>query len=167
MPMLYSMCGISPMEWRDVMGIMPAHHGGVLKNLDEGKWVKVGLSLWATKETARAIGRSTAALLTTERHLWLNLSEIKDKDRFFLLDSLLVHTGLIGDTVNSVVDRFQEARKQAVPFQRFLPRCCYVLGGSGQEQPQSSTRSSYRDAQIGASFYMLPRKNWIQNGVPD
>lgn len=55
MPMLYSMCGISPMEWRDVMGIMPAHHGGVLKNLDEGKGVKVGLSLWATKETARAV----------------------------------------------------------------------------------------------------------------
>lgn len=36
------------------------------------------LSLRATKETARNIGRSMAALVATKRHLWLNLSDIRD-----------------------------------------------------------------------------------------
>ncbi len=42
------------------------------------------LSLRATKETARSIGRSMADLVTTERHIWLNLSNIKGKDKTFL-----------------------------------------------------------------------------------
>lgn len=52
------------------------------------------LSLRATKETARVIGHSVAALVETERHLWLNLSELQDKDRFFLLDAPLSPNGL-------------------------------------------------------------------------
>lgn len=38
---------------------------------------------------ARTIGRSMAALVATERHLWLNLLGIRDKERTFLLDTVI------------------------------------------------------------------------------
>ncbi|KAI2657205.1 hypothetical protein H4Q32_021306 [Labeo rohita] len=50
----------------------------------------------------------------------------------------------VSGSVNSVVDRYQEARKQAAAFQRFLPRRVLTLGAAGREQPQPSTSSSYR-----------------------
>ncbi len=40
---------------------------------------------------------------------------MKEKDAF-LIDALLAPSGLFGDAVDSVVDRYQEARKQAVAF---------------------------------------------------
>lgn len=58
------------------------------------------MSLRATKETTRAIGRSMAALVTTERHLWLNLFCIDDRDKAFLMDTLRSPPGLFSDTVN-------------------------------------------------------------------
>ncbi|KAG1927644.1 protein NLRC3 [Pimephales promelas] len=67
----------------------------------------------ATKETASSIGRSMAAMVATESHLWLNLSRIKDKERSFLMDALLSLSGL---------------------FQLYLPRrvaALNLLGGLG------------------------------------
>ncbi len=87
-----------------------------------------------------------AALVATERHLWLNLSELQDKDRFFLLDAPLSPSGLFGGAVDTVVERFQEAKKQAAAFQRFLPRCSQVFGTAEREQSQLSS-SSYRQTQ--------------------
>lgn len=49
-----------------------------------------GLSLHTTKETAHAICCYMAALVATERHLRLNLSGIKQKNKDFLLDALLM-----------------------------------------------------------------------------
>lgn len=43
--------------------------------------------LWATKQMARTICFSMAALVATERQLWLNLSGIKEKERAFRLDT--------------------------------------------------------------------------------
>ncbi|KAL0160826.1 hypothetical protein M9458_044551, partial [Cirrhinus mrigala] len=113
------------------MSVLQAYQADLLKELDEGEEIKdsdiaevrrtANLALRATKETARAIGRSMAALVAAERHLWLTLSDMKEKDRVFLLDAPLSPSGLFGDSVNSVVDRYQEARKQAAAFQRFLP----------------------------------------------
>ncbi len=109
------------------MVVLQVYQVYLIKEMDEGEDIKnddiaelhraTDLSLQATKETTRAIGRSMAALVVTERHLWLTLSNINDKDRVFLLDTPLVPSGLFGDTVNTVVDRFQEAKKQAAVFQ--------------------------------------------------
>lgn len=41
------------------------------------------LSLHMTKQTAPAISRSMGAMVATERHLWLNLSGIKERDKSF------------------------------------------------------------------------------------
>ncbi|KAL0195429.1 hypothetical protein M9458_009001, partial [Cirrhinus mrigala] len=119
------------------MAVLQAYQADLFKELDEGDEIKragiselrraADLSLRANKETARAIGRSMAAMVAAERHLWLTLSDMKEKDRVFLLDVPLAPSGLFGDTVNSVVDRYQEARKR-----RFS-----TLGPAG-------TSSSYR-----------------------
>ncbi len=139
------------------MSVLQAYQADLLKELDEGEQIKsddivelrrtADLALRATKETARAIGRSMAALVAAERHLWLTLSDMKDKDRVFLMDASLAPSGLFGDAVNSVVDRYQEARKQVAAFQRFLPRRSIALGAAGREQPQPCTSSSYREVQ--------------------
>lgn len=105
------------------------------------------LSLWATKEMARSISHFMAALVAMERDLWLNLSGIKDKDKSFLLDAPLSLLGLIGDAVNSVTTRFQEAKKQAAVFQKFLPLHSQVSGAAKWEQPQLSASSSHRAKQ--------------------
>ncbi|KAI2646546.1 Transposon Ty3-G Gag-Pol polyprotein [Labeo rohita] len=120
------------------MSVLQAYQADLLKELDEGEEIKdsdiselrrtADLSLRATKETARAIGRSMAALVVAERHLWLTLSDMKEKDRVFLLDAPLSPAGLFGDAVNAVVDRYQEARKQAAAFQRFLLAAVQLTG---------------------------------------
>ncbi len=78
-------------------GCLQAYQADLLKEMDEGDDIKnndiaklrraTDFSLRATKETARAIGRSMAAFVATERHLWLTLYQISDKDRVFLLDA--------------------------------------------------------------------------------
>ncbi len=139
------------------MAVLQAYQADLLKELDEGEQISssdVGdlrrtadLALRNTKETARAIGRSMAALVAAERHLWLTLSDMKEKDRVFLMDAPLAPSGLFGEAVDLVVDRYQEARKQAAVFQRFLPHRSIAIGDSGREQPQPCTSSSYREIQ--------------------
>ncbi len=134
------------------MAVLQAYQADLLKELDEGEGINAekiselrktaDLSLRATKETARAIGRTMAALVVAEKHLWLTLSDIKDCDRVFLLDAPLSPSGLFGKAVGAVVDRHQEAKKQAAAFQRFLPRCslaqapaaCWLLIQGGPER---------------------------------
>ncbi len=98
-----------------------------------------------------------AAMVAAERHLWLTLSDMKEKDRVVLMDAPLAPSGLFGDAVNSVVDRFQEASKQAAAFQRFLPRRSVALGAAGREQPQPCTSSSYREVQRQSVAARAPR----------
>ncbi len=139
------------------MAVLQAYQSDLHKELDEGEGIDAedirelrktaDLSLRATKETARAIGRSMAALVVTERPLWLTLSNIKDRDRIFLLNAPLLPSGLFGDAVGAVVDRHQDARKQAAAFQRFLPRPSLAQGAAGREQPLPRTGSLYREAQ--------------------
>ncbi len=138
------------------MAALQAYQAELLGDLDEEDTIKsdditelrraTDLSLRATKETAKAIGRSMAALVVTERHLWLNRSQIKDKDRAFLLNAPISPSGLFGSAINSVVDRSLETKKQAAAFQQYLPRRSQT-GADRQSQPQPCTSSSYREVQ--------------------
>ncbi len=67
-----------------IMLLLQAYQAELLADLDEGRGIGPNavcelaqLFLRAAKETAKSIGRSMAALVATERHLWLNLSNIK------------------------------------------------------------------------------------------
>ncbi len=72
------------------------------------------LALRATKHTARAVGRSMAASVAAERHLWLNLTEIREKEKVFLMDAPISQSGLFGEAVSAVVDKFCSAKTQSV-----------------------------------------------------
>lgn len=73
------------------MAVLQVHQADMLKELDECEHVKSeditelrrtsDLSLHATKETARTIGWCMAAMVAAERHLWLTLSDMREKDR--------------------------------------------------------------------------------------
>ncbi|KAL0148900.1 hypothetical protein M9458_055704 [Cirrhinus mrigala] len=105
------------------MAVLQAYQANLLKELDEGDETKkdditelrrvADLSLHATKETTRAIGRSMAAMVAAERHLWLTLSDMNEKDSVFLLDAPLAPSGLFGDAVKSVLDRRRSPRQSS------------------------------------------------------
>ncbi len=132
------------------MAVLQAYQADLLKEVDEGQDIKnediaelrraIDLSLRATKETAQAIGWSIAALVATERHLWLTLSQINNKKQGF-------YTGrpniAFWPVQRRLWDMFQEAKKQAAAFQRFLPR--RSQGADGCNLPQPCTSSSYRE----------------------
>ncbi len=80
------------------MYLLQAYQAELLGDHDEG-----GGCGQATDLSLRAM----AALVATERHLWLNQSNIKGKDKIFLMDAPISPSGLFGDAVNSVVERFQ------------------------------------------------------------
>ncbi|XDV15321.1 hypothetical protein PO909_015439 [Leuciscus waleckii] len=80
------------------------------------------LALWATKSTAQAIGRSMENLTVLERHLWLNLTEMKDADRAGFLDSPISTTGLFGPVVKGFAERYTKAQKASQAMRHFLPK---------------------------------------------
>ncbi len=76
------------------MAILQTYQADILKEMDEGTGLTpeavkelrraTDLALRATKHTAHAAGRSMAGSVAAERHLWLNLTEIREKDSLLL-----------------------------------------------------------------------------------
>lgn len=90
-----------------------------------------------------------SALVATERHLWLNLSGIQEKQKTFLLDAPIATSGLFGKAVDAVVNRFQHARTQGEAFRQYLPRrsgARMATAVEGRERAQPSS-SSYHQTQ--------------------
>ncbi|XP_067278254.1 uncharacterized protein [Pseudorasbora parva] len=139
------------------MAIVQAYQADLLRDLDSSDAVggdiitelrsSADLALRATKETARCVGRSMAALVAT-RHLWLNPTDIKEREKAFLLDAPLSPGGLFGDAVHTVTERFQESKKQAAALKQFLPLRVQVPGAAADiKQPKPSTSASHRAKQ--------------------
>ncbi len=63
-----------------------------------------------------------AGSVATERHLWLNLTEISEKEEVFLLDAPISQSGLFGEAVSSVVEKFRSAKTQSTALKQFMPR---------------------------------------------
>ncbi|CAM4467978.1 unnamed protein product [Leuciscus chuanchicus] len=71
------------------LAVLQAYQADLLRDLDQGTGLSpeavtelcrtTDLALRATKQSAAAIGRSMAAMVVTERHLWLNLADIGEK----------------------------------------------------------------------------------------
>ncbi|KAJ7990663.1 hypothetical protein DPEC_G00302730 [Dallia pectoralis] len=139
------------------MSILQAYQAELLSDGAQGETVSpddvrelrqaADLSLRATKETAKSVGRAMAALVATERHLWLSLSDMRDREKAFLLDAPLSPDGLFGPAIGSVVERFQEERRQAATFQKFLPRRSRVEGAVGRGQPRPAQSTAHRAQQ--------------------
>lgn len=118
--------------------ILQAYQADLLKDLStswgideesfsELRWA-TDLSLWVIKKMARAVGRSMSAMVAMEMHLRLNLTGIKDRDKVFLLNAPVLPSGLFSKSVNTVVNRFWEAKGHAEAFDKFLPCCVQGMG---------------------------------------
>ncbi len=113
------------------MAILKAYQADVLKEMDEGTGLTpeavkelrraTDLALRATKHTARAVGRSMAALVAAECHLWLNLTEIREREKVLLMDAPISQSGLFGEAVSAVVDKFRSAKTQSAALKQFMP----------------------------------------------
>ena len=94
------------------------------------------LALRATKATAQAIGKSMASLVVLERHLWLNLTEIKETDKTRFLDAPVSSSGLFSLAVKGFSERFTEAQKASQAMRHFLPK--RSSSASSKTKPASS-----------------------------
>ncbi|XP_016095392.1 uncharacterized protein [Sinocyclocheilus grahami] len=153
------------------MGVLQAYQADVLKELDEGEGLTpeavkelrraTDLALRATKHTARAVGRSMAGLVSAERQLWLTLTDIKEKDRTFLLNAPISSDGLFGDSVTTVVEKFRAAKQQSAAFRQLILRRAREVE---RQPPAARSRSSSlqrRKAQRHEpSPKVPPRKDW-------
>ncbi len=63
-----------------------------------------------------------AAMVVTERHLWVNLADIGKKEKGFLLDAPVSPSELFGTSVETVVEKFREAKARSAAFKIFIPR---------------------------------------------
>lgn len=104
---------------------------------------------------AHTIVRSMGAMVGKERHLWLNLTCIKEKDKVFLLDALVTPSSQF----NTIVSRFWEAKRYKEAFVKFLPP---MLKGQGCRQP-SPNRACLRKGRLrkrGVASHAPPRRVW-------
>ncbi len=114
------------------MAVLQAYQANLLKDLDKGQGLSpdevaelrrtTDLALRATKQAATAMGRSMAAMVVTERHLWVNLADIGKKEKGFLLDAPFSPSELFGTSVETVVEKFREAKVCSAAFKSFIPR---------------------------------------------
>ncbi len=61
-------------------------------------------------------------MVMVESHLWLNLTDIKEKDKSFHMDALISKDGLFGDSVTAVVEKFRAAKQQSAGFRQLILR---------------------------------------------
>ncbi len=80
--------------------------------------------------------------MAAERHLWLNLTEIREKEKVFLMDAPISQSGLFGEAVSAVVDKFRSAKTQSAALKQFMPRRArdYSTPSSSVSREQSLPR---------------------------
>ncbi len=115
-----------------VLQAYQAYQADLLKDLDNGQGLSpdevaelhrtTDLALRATKQAATAMGRSMAAMVVTDRHLWVNLADLERKEKGFLLNAPISPSELFGTSVETVVEKFREARAHSAAFETFIPR---------------------------------------------
>ncbi len=101
-------------------------------------------------------------MVTVERHLWLNLTDIKEKNKSFLMDAPISKDGLFGDSVTAVVEKFRAAKQQSAAFRQLIPRRPREV--ERRQMLTVCSRSSFSHRQRGApreepSPMAPPRKN--------
>ncbi|KAI2645180.1 Lamina-associated polypeptide 2, isoform alpha [Labeo rohita] len=114
------------------MAVLQAYQADLLKDLDKGQGLSpdevaelrrtTDLALRATKQAATAMGRSMAAMAVTERHLWVNLADLGRREKGFLLDVPVSPSELFGTSVETVIEKFREAKARSAAFKTFIPR---------------------------------------------
>ncbi len=124
------------------MAILQVHQAKALKQVHEGS-TDPGLMQelrTATKVTARSLGKAMSTMVVQERHLWLNLAEMKDVDKARFLDAPISQGGLFGDTVEGFAQQFSAVQQQTEAIQHILPRLDAPSTAAPGARPQSARR---------------------------
>ncbi|KAI2656338.1 hypothetical protein H4Q32_013232 [Labeo rohita] len=124
------------------MAILQVYQAKVLKNLHEGVpdpellhelRSATDYALRATKVTAQALGRAMSTMVVQERHLWLNLAEMRDAEKARFLDAPISQAGLFGETVEEFAQQFSTVKQQTEAIKHILPR---RAASAGPAQPK-------------------------------
>ncbi len=101
-------------------------------------------ALMATKRAAQSVGKAMGFMVVLQRHLWLNLADLKDADRKVLLNAPISPSGLFGDAVETITERFAETQKRAKAMSHVMPR-----RAPQQQTARSRSSSAHGSAQRG------------------
>lgn len=83
--------------------------------------------------------------MVMKRHLWLNLSEIKDREKTFHLDVLISPSGRFGTSVETVVENLREAKSQSAAFRIYIP--CQSNSPPSTSNPPDPSKDNWRQGQ--------------------
>ncbi|KAI2655706.1 Transposon Ty3-G Gag-Pol polyprotein [Labeo rohita] len=132
------------------MAILQVYQAKVLKNLHEGVpdpellhelRSATDYALRATKVTAQALGRAMSTMVVQERHLWLNLAEMRDAEKARFLDAPISQAGLFGETVEEFAQQFSTVKQQTEAIKHILPRRAASAGpAQPKQQPPPAPR---------------------------
>lgn len=131
------------------MAVLQTYQVDLLNALDDGDGK--GLPPYAVIEqrhtTDLAIGRAMTAMVAKERHLWINRADIGEKEKHFLLDAPVSPSELFDTSVETVVDKFREARSQSAAYKKlispgFAPKTSGDPGPSGSAHYSQAQRQS-------------------------
>ncbi len=129
--------------------ILQAAEGGALTaEATKDLRAATDFALMVTKRAAQAVGKAMGFMVVLQRHLMLNLADLKEADRKVLLNAPVTPSGLFGDAVESITDRFAEAQKRAKAMSHVMPRCTFQ---------QQTARSRYSSAPGSAQRRDIPR----------
>ncbi|CAM4683888.1 unnamed protein product [Leuciscus chuanchicus] len=113
------------------MAILQVYQAKMLRDMHEGRTdpglfdelrAATDLALRATKVTARSLGLVMSTAVVQERHLWLNLADMREPERTRLLDAPISQAGLFGGAVEDFAQQFSTAQKQTEAIKHILPR---------------------------------------------
>lgn len=107
-----------------------------------------------------------ATILKTKRHLWLNLSGIKECDKAVLVDTPDLPSGLFGTAVEIEVDRFREVRTQSATFGKFIPRRVQAAPKQSVSSEPSRVRDEFLERRAEGEYY-LPEQSQAGTGQHD
>ncbi len=131
------------------MAILQVHQAKALKQVHEGSTdpglmqelrTATDFALRATKVTAWSLGKAMSTMVVQERHLWLNLAEMKDVDKARFFDAPISQGGLFGDTVEGFAQQFSAVQQQTEAIQHILPRRVAPSTAAPGARPQSARR---------------------------
>ncbi len=118
------------------MAIRQVHQVKALKQVHEGITdpglmqelrTATDFALRATKVTARSLGKAMSTMVVLERHLWLNLVEMKDVDKAHFLDAPISQAKLFSDTVEGFAQQFSAVQQQTEVIQHTCPGVMHHL----------------------------------------
>jgi hypothetical protein len=71
---------------------------------------------------ALSLGRGMASTVVAQRHLWLTLSDVPERDRAVYLDEPVSAEGLFGHSLDAIQAKFEMRKKQTEALRSIIPR---------------------------------------------